>query len=360
MAKSSKDDKIKQRADGRYVRTVTDPRTGKRVYIYGKTEREIRKKLLTYTQKAASSRTFKDVADEWWETAERELAKQSVRTYNQALNRALEEFADTTITDISAIDIDRFLKRVASKGFAQKTVSNQKLVLNQIFKHAILENDIPYNPCVSVSIPKNLPKTTRNAAPPEEEALVLKTAEVWLFPTVAALTGMRKGEILALQWRDIDFDKNIINVSKSVGHDGNTPFVKSTKNGESRVVPLLNPLKEALLAVKSRPLNDYIISNDGKSPLTNKRYTTLMNNYRKSTGATCRAHELRHSFATIAFESGLPPKTVQELLGHKQLSTTMDIYTEFRKKSLDGATETLNNNFASSQSVVNTPKVIDK
>ncbi len=47
------------------------------------------------------------------------------------------------------------------------------------------------------------------------------------------------------------------------------------------------------------------------------------------TGVTCTAHQLRHSFATIAFEADVPIKSVQEILGHKQLSTTMDIYTDF-------------------------------
>lgn len=67
-----------------------------------------------------------------------------------------------------------------------------------------------------------------------------------------------------------------------------------------------------------------------------------MNHYRTDTGVTCSAHQLRHSFATIAFECGLPPKTVQEILGHKQLSTTMDLYTDFRKRAFDEAAKLLN------------------
>ena len=73
-----------------------------------------------------------------------------------------------------------------------------------------------------------------------------------------------------------------------------------------------------------------------------RRMKILYNKFREQTGVSCTAHQLRHSFATIAFECGVPVKSVQEILGHKQLSTTMDIYTDFRKKSLDEATNLLN------------------
>ena len=63
----------------------------------------------------------------------------------------------------------------------------------------------------------------------------------------------------------------------------------------------------------------------------------MMDHYRRETGTSFTAHQLRHSFATIAFENGVDPKTVQIILGHKQLSTTMDIYTDFRNRALESA-----------------------
>ncbi len=73
--------KLKQRADGRYVQTVTDARTGKRVFIYGSSEREIRQKLLEYTSAASRGRSFGEISELWWNETESRLASQSIRSY---------------------------------------------------------------------------------------------------------------------------------------------------------------------------------------------------------------------------------------------------------------------------------------
>lgn len=336
---------IKKRADGRYVKTVTDPRTGKRIYFYGASEREINKKMLIYQQKQNDGYSFSEVAGEWWEEAEPKLAVSSVGGYKKAKETAVDEFGDDQIKSISTRAINSYLAKIARKGYSQKTVAKHKLVVNLILQFAVREGYIEYNPCTSASMPKHLPKERRQAASPEDETRVKKSADVWLFPFFALMTGMRKGEILALQWRDIDFDSNLISVTKSVYHDGNTPHIKPPKTEEScRVVPLLAPLCAELLKQNKRSPDRYIFSDDkdGSTPLTKRRYETLYRNFQKDTGVTCTAHQLRHSFATIGFEANLDGKTMQEILGHRQLSTTMDIYTDFRKKKMTAAAAALN------------------
>ena len=109
----------------------------------------------------------------------------------------------------------------------------------------------------------------------------------------------------------------------------------------------LKSKKKALLAIEQREPDKYIISDDGSKPLTKRRYITLMDKYRSETGTSFTAHQLRHSFATIAFENGVDPKTVQIILGHKQLSTTMDIYTDFRNQALNNAKAALEKGLSS-------------
>ena len=346
FGKGSNMGKATRRKDGRLVKTVTDQRTKKKIYFYGKSEKEINQKILQYNIAAEKGRTFNELSDLWWEETEERLAYQSRRTYNQAKKRADIEFNDVPIKNITPKDISLFLKRLANKDYAQKTILTQKMVINLVFKYAILERDIEYNPCYSIQIPKNLPKEKRSAATSQDEKIVRESAEIWIFPFIAIMTGMRKGEILALQWKDIDFDANTINVYKSVYYESDRACIKEpkTKTG-TRYVPLLQPLKAELMKIGPKKETDYIVSDTGEKPLSSRRFQTLMKSYKEQTGITCTAHQLRHSFATIAFECGVPVKSVQEILGHKQLSTTMDLYTDFRKKAMTDATDLLNEKF---------------
>lgn len=329
---------MKKRADGRYVKVITDKRSGKRLSFYGYSEREVNRKILDYTGKAESGRTFAEVADEWWgETYER-AANQSVKVYKAVLAR-LEKDAmwDTLIQDVTPRMVLRFLDRLASGGLSQKTISNHKCVINQIFKRAVVSGDVQYNPCSSVQLPNCKKAERRAAASKEDEAKVLVSHDIWIFPTIALLTGMRKGEILALQWRDVDFGKKTINVYKSVEHVGDKASLKSPKTKKGvRKVPLLKALEEILREREGKP-REYIVSDTGKAPLTKRRYDTCWRHYVAETGIECTAHQLRHSFATIAIEKNLDPKSLQEILGHAQIGTTLDIYTDFREKSLEKA-----------------------
>ncbi len=325
---------MKKRIDGRYQKSITDARTGKRVYFYADTERELFKKILDYTAKAEQGRIFSEVADEWWSSVYDNLASQTIKAYKPHLARALEEFADTPIKDITPQIIQRFLLKLTRQKFKRKTMGNQRTVLNQIFTYAVMCGDIVYNPCTSVSIPTCAQGERRTAASHEDEKAVAQSSDVWLFPTIALYTGLRKGEVLALQWKDIDFQKDVIYVSKSVYHEGDRAYIKLPKTKNSiRVVPIISKLKDILLKHyndSSKNKEHYVISDTGEKPLTNRRYLTLYKHYREATGIECTAHQLRHSFATVAIENGADAKTVQELLGHKQISTTLDIYTDFR------------------------------
>lgn len=337
---------MKKRADGRYVKVIKNQKTGKTMYIYGASKAEVNRKILDYEYKLEKGRTFAEVAREWADSRFDSLAYQSLKVYKPALHRAIEEFGDQYIREITPKDISLFLGRLARiESLSKKTLLNQRTVINQVMEFARLYSEIMYNPCVSVPMPKATPGARRQAASPDDEDIVKHSSDIWIFPFIAIYTGMRKGEILALQWKDIDFANDIITVEKSVYHVGDKPYIKPPKtNGSIRMIPLLQPLKEKLLQMKRVP-NNYVVSDDGKSPLTNRRYLTLYKKYKEATGAECTAHQLRHSFATIAIENGVPTKSVQEILGHQQISTTLDIYTDFRKKAIKEAKSTLEKAF---------------
>lgn len=331
------------RADGRLQTSIVDSKTGKRIYFYASSAHELRQKIFEYNQRADAGPLFDEIAAAWWEEAEPQLAAQSKRGYLQACKRAREDFKDIRIKDIQAKDVTAYYRSLTRQYSSQKTIDKYRLILNLIFKYAIENGDIEYNPCSAAKMPKNLEKGNRSAASPKDESIIRETSDLWLFPYFALYTGMRKGEILALRWKDIDFENDLIDVYKSVEHIGNKPGIKGTKTkAGTRSVPLLAPLKEKLLKLRPTDEEEYIFSDNGSEPLTEKRYTTLYKKYQEATGITCTAHQLRHSFATIAFENNVDAKTVQEILGHKQLSTTMDIYTDLRKNHMKEITKELN------------------
>lgn len=332
-----------QRTDGRLCRTITDPTTKKRVYFYGQTEREINKKILEYRTKRERGRTFGEVADEWWEDVYENLAYQTIRGYRSSYDRAKEEFGSKYIREIHPKDIARLFKEMASQDYAQKTIANQRIVINQIFSYGIVEGDLDINPCTSVRLPRGCKRPPREAASTSDEEKILTSDHEWLFPLFALLTGLRKGEILALQWSDIDFDNNTITVNKSIEYKGNAPSVKLPKTDSGiRVVPLLQMLSNRL----ERGRKGYVFSEDGgKSPYRKKRYDLLWRDYSRDVGISCTAHQLRHSYATIAVEEDVNPKDLQNALGHADITTTMNIYAESRKRSIEKVAEKLNQRY---------------
>lgn len=178
-------------------------------------------------------------------------------------------------------------------------------------------------------------------------------------------TGLRLGEILALRWTDINLKENYININKAlkstyiIDNKGNREFTvieqpPKTKNS-IRTVPLNNNLIDLLLEHRKKQM----IERDSNIDIyfdNNLVFSTPQGNYlsesnvRKSFKRVLkkcnlndfRFHDLRHTFATRLFENGIPPKTVQSLLGHSNISTTLNIYTHVMKDTKDKAIDKLN------------------
>lgn len=339
---SQKAKKPTRRADGRYRKIVNG------ITFYAYSERELNRKILDFQEAKENGPYFKEVADEWWNDAYDTLAAQSIKVYKPALARAIDEFGNRRIKSIQPRDISLFLKILARQQLAQKTISNQKTVLKQIFDLAVVNGDIIYNPCASVKLPKNLNHTTREPATESEENIILTSNHPWLFPLFSLLSGLRKGEILALQWKDLYFDKKIISVTKSVEYISNRPKIKLPKTAAGiRIVPLVDVLAEKLLPFRAAD-DLYIFSDDGgKTPLTNKRYHTLYQKYCNDVGISATSHQIRHSYATIAVEQGVEIKGLQNAMGHTSVNLTLDIYAKARKHALDDMTNKLNEHYNS-------------
>lgn len=316
-----------RRKDGLLETTRTDRRTGKRIHFYGHSVREIDQQIMEFESYEERGRNFRDIAEEWYEVHIPTVAYNTARGYRAAFDRALDEFGDTPIRQIKPRNIKAFLVRFSRGGMARKTVTNQLLIMNLICSFAVEETgDLEINPCASVSVPKGLPKTHREAASPEDEEKIKQSADIWLLPYLIMYTGLRKGEALALTREDIG--KDTIRVSKSVYFVSTKPRLKAPKTEAGiREVPILEPLRDKL----PKRFRGFLFSDDGgDTPLSELEYRRHWRAFVEATGVNATAHQLRHSYATMLHDLGVDVRDAQDLLGHSTVAMTQDIYTHIR------------------------------
>lgn len=318
---------MKKRPDGRYVKVITDPKTKKRVSFYGATVREATLKALEYEEKKNSGKTFSEVVDEWWRLEVEKLEPSTVAGYRGNTDRLLSEWGKILISEITSTDINRFLISLAKKGYAKKTVKNHKIIINRVFHFAIVCGYVNVNAAASAELPRNLPETKRKPATVQEEGIIRKSSDVWLLPIVALATGMRKGELLGLRWEDVDLDNNLIYVRRSIWYRGGANIKAPKTEAGIRRIPIIPPLKNELIKHVSDP-SHYVFGNE--KPLSEKAYRYRYDKFKKETGINATAQQLRKSFATLAVDANVPPDVLKVIFGHKDISTTLNIYAEVR------------------------------
>lgn len=140
-------------------------------------------------------------------------------------------------------------------------------------------------------------------------------------------SGLRIGELIALQWSDIDFAKGTLTVSKSC-HDGkNGLIIDEPKTATSRrTIPLPKQLMPLVKMLKKRSDSDFVVSSHGK-PVSVRSYQRSFELLLKKLDIPHRGfHSLRHTFATRAIECGMDVKTLSEILGHKNPTVTLNRY----------------------------------
>lgn len=327
---------------------------GERVPFRGKTDAEVDRKILEFTGKVEKGSLFKDIAEEWEEQHFPTLAENTLRGYRPALRRAIDQFGKKRVKEITARQIEAYIKEFSAPGIAKQTATTQLQIIRQILDLARLKGEIMYNPAEAVKVPKTLTRSKREL-PSDEEINKVKSAPPTDFGLLAMFilyTGCRRGEALAITNEDIDRENKVIHISKSVYYTkGHRPHLKTPKTASGkRTVPLLDSLDEAL----PRELRKgYLFSADGSEPWHEYQVDTGWNRLREEIGITASPHQLRHGYATILFDAGLEPKDAQELLGHAQIATTMDIYTHIRQERREKS-EVKINSYLKGESTANT------
>jgi integrase len=169
-----------------------------------------------------------------------------------------------------------------------------------------------------------------------------------------AMSGMRRGEVLGLQWRHVDLEHATLNVERSRVIVGYLVVVSEPKTGRGRAVPVDVRTLEALKAWRDEQADEllalefpqspetYVFTDAAGEPLHPDRVTKLFEIARGAAGVPrIRLHDLRHTHASHLLQAGVHPKVVQERLGHATISTTMDIYSHVLPSMQESAAELL-------------------
>ena len=255
---------------------------------------------------------------------------------------------NTQLKALNPVTIQTWVNKLhKEKGLAPKTIRNAFNILNPALQKAVVTKLIPSNPCTGVVLPKGQ-KYNATIYSTQEIKDLLKIAEktdMYLPLLLVCYVGFRRGELLALKWDHIDFDKGIIHIQdNTVIAEGkvSTKAPKSAAGTRSLTVGsnIMSALKAARAQYNSNKLAkgaDFTDSGlvvcqpDGK-PFRPESMTQKWERFVKTHGLKpIRFHDLRHSCATMMIEAGIDPKTVQTRIGHADISTTMNIYTHCTK-----------------------------
>lgn len=229
-----------------------------------------------------------------------------------------------------------------------KTVLQTHRILHKAFKNAVQLEILTSNPADSVELPRTKKFKYNIILGTELKEFIegFKGSLIYNGVLLTILLGLRRGELLALQFKDINIKDKTIIINKSVVVANRIYKIDSVKNESSnRVILLSDDMLDVLIKIKSDSNctdDDFIIRNSRNEmyhPGSFSRLYTFIRDERKM--KKVRFHDLRHIHATILYQNGIKAKVIQERLGHSNISTTLDIYTHLFKEDQTAATDVI-------------------
>lgn len=384
--KNRGDGSIRKRSDGRWEGRYTAGRneeTGKLIYksVLARTQAECKRQLreaLRHQEQQADMRPAqlpeaenttqcqKDsqafTVARWLRTWYDLYAKQNIRRSTQLQytyfmrDLVIPRIGELSLSQLSGLRLQMLYQelrtsgrthpqRHAGQGLSPKTVRSVHLFLHAALEQAVRAGVIAKNPTAECKPPK-LERKEMKVIQAEQIGEYLQAAvERNVLPLffLELTTGLRRGELLALLWSDLDVPNRSISVTKSVARlDGE--LVVSKPKTQHSIRTLVIPQQAVDLLVQEHnlhPNNPYMFP----SPTTGTMYSPetvarIHKRLLKDAGLEdCRFHDLRHTFATLALQNGVDIKTLSGMLGHYSSGFTLDIYTHVTRKMQEEAAE---------------------
>lgn len=348
-----------------------DPGTGKpkRIPVYGKTQEECRQKVIE-TLSGIQNQTYvephKTTLEQWLDTWLTEYKKGNIRpttysSYEYIIRVHIKpKLGKALIRELKPEQVQKFYNERKASGLSARTVRYIHVVLHEALEQAMRNNLVVRNVSEATTLPKQEKREMRVLSQNEQDKFLnaLDNDKLGIIFKLDLATGLRRGELLGLRWKDIDFKEGSLRVNQAlyrakVNFDKDSKEKKTevifqkpkTKKGE-RSIPLFSSIVSDLKAhkvtetakLKELEWDDLKIKQHFKEGLvftnelggfieprnlTRKFYSLI----RAAKIPNANLHSLRHSYATRLLEMGVSPKVVQEILGHSTITLTLDTYS---------------------------------
>ena len=287
----------------------------------------------------------------------------------------LPAFGKMKLSEISTVACQQFLVNLLNNGrirnrekkgasLAHDTVKGIRRTLNVCLEKAVDEGILAKNPCSKVKLPTGQKPEMKTMKKEELGAFLEETKRCgcYEFYYLELSTGMRLGEICALEWTDLDVNKKTISVNKSARKLNGEIIITTPKTKSSnRTIRINDDLVDLLLAMKERQIESkYIFPSPDTGGIRDMpAVTRRLHRIQDRAGLPrIRFHDLRHTFATLTLEAGVDVKTVSQMLGHTDAGFTMNTYmhvTDDMQKNAADKMKAIIENSGKSDNVINFP-----
>lgn len=300
--------------------------------------------------------TVKEWMNEWYDTYQKPYRSEStLRSYRYQLdNYIIPKFGNIPIQDLSTMQVQKWINELSNespishKPMSARSVKNIFLNLSAAMQTAERLDLIKKNPCKNVTLPQRKSHQVEVYDEKEIDSLIqcLKGTDMEV-PIMLALTlGLRRGELIALRWENVDLDNGIVHICENRVDGLNGEVITKSPKSQAgiRDIPLsaslITMLKKHKLKYMKKQLkygvgknkDDYVICQHNGQPYKpfsfTKKFRTFLN---KNNLRHIRLHDLRHTNASVMLSQGISPKVAQQRLGHSDFSTTMNIYSHVMK-----------------------------
>jgi integrase len=352
---------IRERSPGHWaiVIDVRDPQTGKRKrrwHSFAGTKRQAQvecARLLTETKNGTSvdptRMTVAAFLERWIEHMEGQVSPRSHERYAELCRKNLGPLlGGLMLTKLQPAQISQAYskalssgRRDGSGGLSARTVTHMHRVLRGALQQAVRWQLSARNPADAAKPPKVERKQMSVLDTDATAELIEAARETPLFIPIllGVRCGLRRGEVVALRWRNVDLERGQISVVASAEQTDRGVREKEPKNGKGRTIALSGTEVEelrshrvrqaqGLLALGVRLADDHhVVAREDGQPLQPRSLTHAFVKFVRRHGFQIRLHDLRHSHATHMLASGVHPKIAQERLGHSSVGITLDLYS---------------------------------